>query len=48
MILGECFEKFLDRSPVSVIVRILVEVISDSGERDQVPRPRTLESVTLL
>ncbi|MBM4259788.1 MAG: methyltransferase domain-containing protein [Deltaproteobacteria bacterium] len=33
---------------IFLMLRILVEVISDSGERDQVPRPRTLESVTLL
>jgi len=38
----------LVRSSTACSLRILVEVISDSGERDQVPRPRTLESVTLL
>ena len=36
MILGECFEKFLDRSPVSVMVRGILERIFDPEKLERV------------
>src|SRR5215813_5151298 len=36
MILGECFEKFLDRSPVSVMVRGILERVFDPEKLERV------------
>ena len=36
MILGECFEKFLERSPVSVMVRGTLERIFDPEKLERV------------
>jgi len=38
----------LRSSHAVLILRILVKVISDSGERDHVPRQQALESAVLL
>lgn len=36
------------RAQLTAYLRILVKVISESGERDHIPRKRTLEGVVLV
>ena len=42
MILGECFEKFIERSPVSVMVRGTLERVFDPEKLERVFSPTML------